>query len=158
MFEDQRVGLRHADDMAVDDDTYGHAVTVARLAHTASRQHLGDLTAGIRHHANRQTSCRHRLQRRDTLGDRPPPQVRGSRAVQQVGGEVDVAIRNTDAAHVRMVVLLPKCLTAAGGRFCRHARIVGAAVRADRRIAPVVGQQRPEHGRVRQNQHSAGIE
>ena len=57
-----------------------------------------------------------------------------------------------------MVILVPKRLTAAGRRFCRHARVVGAAMRSDRCIASVVRQEWTEHRRVWQNQHSASIE
>ena len=136
----------------------GRAVPSPTWHTPLARQHLGDLAAGVRDHADRHTGSRQRRQRLDALGDRPPPQVGVARAVQQRRRQRRRRLGHADAAHVRVVVLVPERLAAAGCRLRRHARVVGATVRVDRRIAAVVRQQRAEHRGVGQHQHAAGIE
>lgn len=60
VFEDQRVGLGHANDVAIDHDSHRNAVTIADLTDSTSRQDLGDLATGIRHHTDRHARCSHR--------------------------------------------------------------------------------------------------
>ena len=83
---------------------------VARLAHTASRQHLGDLTAGVRHDAQRHTAAADiAFSAATALRDRPPPQVRVSRAVQRRRPRASTSrLGNTDAAHVRRGCTRPR--------------------------------------------------
>ena len=98
-------------------------------------------------------------QRRDALRNRPSPEERVAGASAAPWPPRPTSrFGHADAAHVRVVVLVPERLAAAGRGLRRHAGVVRSTVRLHRRVAAVVRQQRAEHRGIRKHQHSPGIE
>ena len=96
VFEDLRVWFGDADDVAVDHTPHGHADATADLADLAAEQLPFDLPRCIADDAHRHASPRERGEGRHAVRDRPPPQLRRTRDVEQFGGVPAVIGIDTD--------------------------------------------------------------
>ena len=158
MVEDARIGLGDTDDMAVDDAQHGRAGSGTDLADAAAAELHLDLPGRVRHDPHGYAGGCQLDEGLHRLGDRPPPQERVTGAAEHDGRVLAVVDTDPDRLDVREVVLVPVGLADDGAGFVRHREVVGAAVRLDRRITAERCQQRPEHGRVRQDEHAARVE
>ena len=158
VLEDARVGLGDTDDVAVDDAQHGREGPDTDLADTAATELHLDLAGRVRHDAHRHAGSRQFGERCHRLGDRPPPQECVTSAAEHDRGVLAFVDPDTDRLDVGEVVLVPVGLAGDGTRLVRHREVVGAPVRLDRRITTERCQQRPEHGGIREDEHTARVE
>ena len=156
--EDRRVGLRHADDVAVDDAAHRD------MRH---RRRPGRPRGRARSRSGRSRSTPHPSGCRRPRVARAPTATRGSPTATAVrdGSRPsrsrrldDVGLGHTDRSHVRLVVRVQSASTAPAVDLAAIARVVGSTVHVDRAIAAVVREQRAEHGRIGQHEHAARVE
>lgn len=70
----------------------------------------------------------------------------------------NLGLGHPDRLHVGEVVIVPEAFGGPGCALCRHARVVRPTVSSNRWIAAVVGQQRPEHGGIGQQEDATRVE